>query len=164
MPFGGVQGHVEDGSFLRDVDFVSAKHGIDAAAQARLFCQLQQERERLIGDAVLRIIEVDADGLSRHALPALWIVREECPKMPLPNCLVMGVRGLPCCTGGEWRDGGHADSPLVCGALIPAQTMARNWSACRLALPMRAPSTPYRLRSAEAFSGLTLPPYRMASV
>ncbi len=49
------------------------------------------------------------------------------------------------------------------GSLVPARTMARNWSASKLALPMRAPSTPGRPSSAAAFSGLTLPPYWMAS-
>lgn len=42
--------------------------------QAGLPRQLQKEPERLIGDPVLRIVEVDADGLDCHELSALWIV------------------------------------------------------------------------------------------
>ena len=95
LPFGGAQGHMQDGPLLRNVDFVSAKHGIDAVPQAGFLGQLQQERKRLIGDAVLRIVEVDADGLDRHPLPAGGVVREELPKMQLPDLRVMGVESLP---------------------------------------------------------------------
>ena len=138
LPFGGAQGHVQDGPLFRDVDFVPAKHGIDAGPQAGFLRQLQQELERLIGDAVLRIVEVDADGLDRHPLPALGVVREELPEMQLADLRVMGFEGLPRRACGELCDCCHADSPLVCDSLIPARTMARNWSACRLAPPMRA--------------------------
>jgi hypothetical protein len=85
LPFGGAQGHVQDGPLLRDVDLLAPEHGIDASPQAGLLRQLQKEPECLVGDAVLRIVKVDADGLSCHALPALWIVREELPKMQLPD-------------------------------------------------------------------------------
>ena len=85
VPFGRAQGHVQDGALLRDVDLLAAKHGVDARPQAGFFRQLQQELERFIGDAVLGIVKVDADGLGRHALPAGGIVREERPEMKIPN-------------------------------------------------------------------------------
>lgn len=42
-----------------------------------------------------RIVEVDADGLDRHTLPASGVVREELPEVQLPDLRVMGVEGLP---------------------------------------------------------------------
>src|SRR5262249_55263996 len=42
---------------------------------------------------------------------------------------------------------------------IPARTMARNVSACKLAPPTRAPSTSGCASRTAALSGLTLPPY-----
>jgi len=51
---------------------------------------------------MLRIVKVDADGVSRHALPARWIVREELSKMQLPDFRVMGFEGVPCNKFGEW--------------------------------------------------------------
>ena len=39
-PFGGAQGHVQDGPLLRDIDFFPAKHGIDAGPQTGFLCQL----------------------------------------------------------------------------------------------------------------------------
>ena len=104
LPFGGAQGNVQDGPLLRDVDLLAPEHGIDASPQAGLLRQLQQEPEGFVGDAVLRIVKVDADGLRGHALSALWIVREELPQMKLPDSPVMGFEGLPCGEGGEWRD------------------------------------------------------------
>ena len=45
-------------------------------------------------DAIFRIIEEDADGLGRHALAALGVLREELPQMHVANLFVVGLRGL----------------------------------------------------------------------
>ena len=76
-PLRRAQGHVQDGAVLRDVDLLAAEHGVDPRAQAGFLGQLQEQLERLVGDAVLRVVEVDARRLGRHALAALGIVREE---------------------------------------------------------------------------------------
>ena len=96
LPFGGTQGHVQDGPLLRDVDLLTAKHGIDASPQTGLLRQLQKKPECLVGDAVFGVVKVDPDGLGCHSLPALWIVCEELSKMQLPDLRVMGFEGLPC--------------------------------------------------------------------
>ena len=75
------QRHVQHGAVLGDVDLVAAEHRVDALAQARLLGQLQQQLERLVGDAILRVIEIDARRLDRQALAALRIVGEELPQM-----------------------------------------------------------------------------------
>ena len=53
-----------------------------------------EELERLVGDAILRVVEVEARRLGRHPLAALGVVREESPEMEVPDLLVMGLRGL----------------------------------------------------------------------
>ena len=62
LPFGGAQGHVQDGPLLGLVDLLPAKHGIDTGPQAGFLGQLQEEPHRRVGGAVLRVVEVDADG------------------------------------------------------------------------------------------------------
>ncbi len=95
LPFGGAQGGVQDGPLFRDVDLLAAEHGVDALPQAGLLRQLQKEPERLVGDAVLGIVEADADGLDGHALAALRIIREELPQMQLADFSIMRLEGLP---------------------------------------------------------------------
>ena len=93
---------MQDGPLFRDVDFVPAKHGIDAGPQAGLLRQLQKELERLVGNAVLRIVEVDANGLDRHALPAGRRRPRRASGGATPGLRVMGFKGLPCSECGEW--------------------------------------------------------------
>ena len=55
---------------LRDVDLLAAKHGVDVLPQARLLGQRDQQPQRLVGNAVLRIIEEDSRALGRESLAA----------------------------------------------------------------------------------------------
>ena len=108
----GAQGHVQDGPLFGDVDLLPAKHGIDTGPQAGFLGQLQEELERLVGDAVLGVIEVDADGLGGQALSAFGVVREELSEVQFPDHWVMGFEGLPRRALSEWCDVcGHARSP-----------------------------------------------------
>ncbi len=79
--FGRAQGHVQDRAVLGDVDLVAAKHGVDAVAQARLLGQVEEQPERLVGDAILGVIEEEAGGLGREPLAAAGIVGEQLAKM-----------------------------------------------------------------------------------
>src|SRR5690242_20227265 len=54
--FWSTQGHVQNGAILCDIDFLSPKHGINVLAQSRRLSQLQKQAERIVSDAVLRII------------------------------------------------------------------------------------------------------------
>ncbi len=93
LPLGGAQGHVQDGPLLGDVDLLPPKHGIDAGPQAGFLGQLQEELQRLVGDAVLRVIEVDADGLGGQALPALGDLRRRVSEDAAPGSSCNGLRG-----------------------------------------------------------------------
>ena len=80
-PFGRTQGHVQDRALLRDVDFLAAKHGVDLRAKAGFLGQLQEELHGFVGDAILRVVEVNACGLGCHALSAPWVIRKQLPQM-----------------------------------------------------------------------------------
>src|SRR5262249_27970718 len=95
LPAGGAQGDVEDGALLGDVDRLPAEHGVDPLAQAALLGQPHEEPERLVSDAVLGVVEVDADGLDRQALTAPGVVGEELPEVKPLGCLVVGLQRLP---------------------------------------------------------------------
>jgi hypothetical protein len=92
------QGHVQDGSVLRDVDLLATKHGVDPRTQAGFLRQLKEELEGLIGDAILRVIEEDAHSLGGQACAAFGIIREEFPEVQFPHLLMVGFEGLPCWT------------------------------------------------------------------
>ncbi len=91
----GAQGHVQDGAVLRDVDLLAAEHGVDALAQAGFLGQLQSSVSVFVRDAILRVIEIDADRFGRQALAACRVVGEERAEMQLSNRLVVGLERLP---------------------------------------------------------------------
>ena len=73
----GAQGHVQDGAVFRDVDLVTSEHSVDARAQVGFLCQLQEELEGFVSDAILRIIQVEAHRLRPPARAACGIIGEE---------------------------------------------------------------------------------------
>ena len=99
------QRHVQHGALLGDVDLLAAEHGVDALAQARLFGELEQQLQRLVGDAVLRVVEIDADGLDRQALAALGVVGEELAEVQPLDLLVVGLESGPSRTLAQSGDG-----------------------------------------------------------
>ena len=74
---GCAQRDVQDGTVLGDVDLVAAEHGVDAVAQTRPVRERDEQAERLVGDAVLRVVEVDTVDLDGELLTALGIVGEQ---------------------------------------------------------------------------------------
>ena len=86
---------MQDGAVFGDVDLFAAKHGVDARLQARFLGQLQEQLERLIGDAVLGVIEEDAGGLRRQPLAATGIFGEQVAEMHVAHLLGVSFQGLP---------------------------------------------------------------------
>jgi len=95
---------VQDGAVFREVDFLAPEHGVDAFAQPGFLGKLQQELEGFVGDAVLRVVQVQAHRLCRHALAAFRIIRKELSEMELADILMVSFKGLPCLTFSERRD------------------------------------------------------------
>ena len=95
------QRHVQDRSVFRDVDLLASKHGVDPRSQAAFLRQLEEQLEGFVGDAILRVIEVEAHGLGRQALAAFGIVGEELSQMQFSDLLIVGFEGLPCRACGD---------------------------------------------------------------
>ena len=78
---GGVSGRskrdVEHRAAFRDIDFVTPKHGIDPLAQIRFRGQPQEQSQSLLGDSILRIVEIDPSCLRSETLSAFGILVEE---------------------------------------------------------------------------------------
>jgi hypothetical protein len=94
---------VQDGTLLGDVDLLAMEQAVDVRPQIGLLGELQEELERLVGDAVLRVVQEDADGLGGQALAAPRIVGEELPEMQTTDRPGVGFEGLPCRPLGERR-------------------------------------------------------------
>ena len=77
LPFGRAQSHVQDRALLRHVDLLAAEHRIDARAQSGFLRQLQQQLQGLIGNAILRVVEVNADGFGGKSLTTGGVIRKE---------------------------------------------------------------------------------------
>ena len=64
------QGEVKNGPILRDVDLPALEHGLDVLTQSALLGELHEKTDRLVGDAVLRVVEVKTGTFDGHPLAA----------------------------------------------------------------------------------------------
>ena len=103
------QRHVQDGAPLADVDLGAAEHGVDARAQLRFIGERDQQVQRLVGHALLRVVEEEAGGLGGEALAAAGIRREEPPQMGLADRGGVTRERLPCGKHRERRAGAVRD-------------------------------------------------------
>ena len=76
------QRHMKDRAILGDVDLVAAEHRVDPPAQIRFIRELAQQSHRLVGDAMLGVVEIDAGGFGRQPLSAAGIVLEQLAQVP----------------------------------------------------------------------------------
>jgi len=94
---GGAQRDVEDRAILRHVDLPAREHGVDALAQARLGRQLDEVPHRLVGDAVLGVVQVDPGRVQRQALAAPGVALEQVAQVHVRHVAVVGDERLPGC-------------------------------------------------------------------
>ena len=66
------QGHVQDGAVFRDVDLLAPEHGVDPRAQSGFLRQLQEELEGFVGDAILRVVQIEAHALRPSCARRVW--------------------------------------------------------------------------------------------
>ena len=92
---GHPEGHVEHGAVLGDVDVVAAEHGIDPPAQPAGLGQGQEEADRLVGDAVLRVVEVQPGPFGDEALAPVRVLGEEVPQVAILQLLVVRPQRRP---------------------------------------------------------------------
>ena len=86
---------MQHGSIFRDVDFLATEHGLDPRPQTGFIRQLQQQFDRFVCDAILRVIQKKPGGLGGHALTALWVGGEQFSQMQPFDFLVMRRECLP---------------------------------------------------------------------
>ncbi len=117
LALGRAQGDVQHGAAFGDVDLVAAEHGVDLGAEAGLLGELDEQLEGLVGDAVLRVIEVEALGLEGEALAAGGVVGEELAQGQLLHLRVVRFQGFEGGQCAQWRQGvlgiRHHDSSSI---------------------------------------------------
>ena len=96
------QGHVQDSAVFRDVDLLAPEHGVDAFAQPGFLGKLQQELEGFVSDAILRVVQIEAQRFGRHTLATFGIIRKKLAQMQLTDTLMVSGESLPCLTLREW--------------------------------------------------------------
>ena len=92
--------HVEHRTSFSGVDLLSAEHRLDTVAQPALVGQRQKETDRFVGDAVLRIVEVQTGAFGHQALAARGVASEQRPQMKVAHLLEMRRQGVP-----SWKSG-----------------------------------------------------------
>ena len=69
----------------------------------RVLGQPEQQLQRLVGDPVLRIVEIDSGTLGRQSLAALRILGEELPQMQPLHLLMVGLQRRPGRALAQWQ-------------------------------------------------------------
>ena len=91
---------VEDGPVLGDVDLL-ARNMASIRARSPDSSASRKEFHRLVGDAVLRVVEEEPDAFGRQPFSARRVVGEERPKVHTTDRLRVRVERLPCLSGGR---------------------------------------------------------------
>jgi hypothetical protein len=68
---------VKDGPILRNVNLFHPKHGVNPPSQARFFGKFKQEPNGFISNAILGVVQEEADRFGRHPLAAAGIVEKK---------------------------------------------------------------------------------------
>jgi hypothetical protein len=74
---------------------LAAEHGVAALGDPALLRQLPEQRQRLVGDPVLRVVEEQAGALRGEALSAAGVLGEDLPQVALAKIGVVPLEGLP---------------------------------------------------------------------
>jgi hypothetical protein len=86
---------VEDRAALGRVDGIAPEHRLGPLPEPALLGESGQEPHRLAGDAVLRVVEVDAGGLGGQPLAAVGVGGEERAEIRPPDLAGVPGQRLP---------------------------------------------------------------------
>ncbi len=100
------QRNVQHGAVLGEVDLLTAVHRIDALAEPGLLGELDEQAHRLVRDAVLGVVEIDADGVEGEALATVAVVGEQFAQVSGAQALVVLGKGGPSRTVAKRRSDG----------------------------------------------------------
>src|SRR6266542_4594135 len=95
LPLRRAQRNVQHRAVLGDVDLLAGEHRVSALRDAALLCELDQQSDCLIGDSVLRVIEVDALGLEHESLAPLRVLREQVAQVDAVDLVVVVLQRAP---------------------------------------------------------------------
>src|SRR5262249_59121916 len=124
------QSHVENGAVFRHVDLVTPEHRVDAFPEAAFLGQPTRQRDGLVGDAILRIVEVDPDGLRGQTFPTRRIGGEERAEVAIRHLVAMYLESFPRLPRRQWQGCCHHWSLMLvqrdaCGALASTDETRR---------------------------------------
>ena len=88
------QGDVKDGAVLGRVDVLAAEHRLTALGEPGLRREGGEQGDRLVGDPVLRVVEVEAHGLGGQALPPVRIGGEQVAEVHARDLGVVALERL----------------------------------------------------------------------
>ncbi len=109
------QRNVKDRAVLGDVDPLAAEHRLAALGHAALLRQRDQQPQRLVRDAVLRVVEVEPGALGAHPLAAAGILGEQRAQVHPPDLLQVALQRDPGGALGERGGrGGHLRPSGLC--------------------------------------------------
>ena len=116
------QRDVQHRAVLGDVDPLAAEHRLDPLAQPGLpRPAAEQQPERLVGDAVLRVVEVEPGGLGDQPLAAARVGGEQLAQVAGADLLVVLAEGAPGGAIGERHDSG-LDRAHLCSSAVEGIT------------------------------------------
>jgi len=102
---GRAEGDVQHGAVFGHVDLPAGEHGFDAFSQAALLRQGEEPLQGLVSDAVLGIVEVEADRFSGKPGATLGIIGEELAEVHVGDRAVMLLQRPPGRALGKGRGG-----------------------------------------------------------
>ena len=89
------QGDMQHRPLFRNVDLLAPEHRIDSRLQAGFIGKLEKEFQGFVSDEILRIIQIDAESLSRQTLAAFRIIRKEFAEMRILDTLIVIFESFP---------------------------------------------------------------------
>src|SRR5919108_501070 len=89
------QRHVKHRTVLGHVDPLAAEHGLATLRHPAFGRERDQQIERLGGDAVLRVVEVQAGSLRCQPVATAWIRREKVAQVHVADLVEVSLQRLP---------------------------------------------------------------------
>ena len=86
---------VQHGTILGSIESFAGKHGVDRAAQVRLFGQLQQQRHGFVGDSILRVVQIEIAQRYGISVRPFRVVLKKIAEVNVFHFFVVRVQGAP---------------------------------------------------------------------
>ena len=118
---------MQDGAVFREINPVTAEHRVDGRPQAGFLGQRNQQPERFVGDAVLRVIKVKADRLGGQALAAPGVGSEQFSQVQALDFPAMRSEGFPGLALDKWFHRSLHVCDLFIGSVQRPHAQTQSW-------------------------------------